>query len=148
MLGLFVLSGDDAQARFDKAMRSLRADNAHRDFGNRVLPLINQPANSKEDITRLVVTAGVDSTDGYIALRILLGISTGQTRDIFTRLFDDDFCYRLTDLKIRGDDLIAIGITGSKIGEILNSLLMSVALWEVKNEKKALLAMAKKLHDS
>lgn len=47
--------------------------------------------------------------------------------------------FTLSSLKISGNDLISLGITGKKIGEALNLLLNEVIEEKIKNQKEALL---------
>jgi len=49
----------------------------------------------------------------------------------------------IKDLAVKGNDLITIGITGHRIGEILNMLLEEVLLNPENNKKDILLTKAK-----
>jgi tRNA nucleotidyltransferase (CCA-adding enzyme) len=53
--------------------------------------------------------------------------------------------FTLSSLKISGNDLISLGITGKKIGEALNLLLNEVIEEKIKNQKEALLKRAAQL---
>jgi tRNA nucleotidyltransferase (CCA-adding enzyme) len=53
--------------------------------------------------------------------------------------------FTLSSLKISGNDLIALGITGKKIGEALNLLLNEVIEEKIPNQKEALLKRAAQL---
>ena len=57
-------------------------------------------------------------------------------------LIHDDICLKVTDLAIDGYDLMAFGITGPKIGTVLNALLEKVMDEELPNEAMALLKAA------
>lgn len=61
-------------------------------------------------------------------------------------VLQENECFTLKDLAINGKDLIEYGITqGKLIGEILNTLLISVIDCEIKNEKDELFKMIKQL---
>lgn len=51
--------------------------------------------------------------------------------------------YRLSHLKINGDDLLRFGFQGKEIGEILNAILIAVMKDEIRNEKCIELEYAK-----
>jgi tRNA nucleotidyltransferase (CCA-adding enzyme) len=53
--------------------------------------------------------------------------------------------FTLSSLKISGNDLISLGITGKKIGEALNLLLNEVIEEKIPNQKEALLKRAAQL---
>ena len=59
---------------------------------------------------------------------------------IVDELVAENSCLTLRDLAVNGHDLMALGITGRRIGELLNSLLCRVLDEELPNEKEALLA--------
>ena len=50
---------------------------------------------------------------------------------------------RISDLKINGRDLEALGVKGREVGELLQKLLEDASEGRVKNEKEALLERAK-----
>ena len=63
---------------------------------------------------------------------------------IVAKLRAEDACLSLKDLKIGGEDLIALGIPkGKEIGRILNVLLEQVLDGELPNEREALINAAK-----
>lgn len=63
-----------------------------------------------------------------------------------TRIINRGDCYKLSQLNVNGDDLIAQGVeAGSKVGTLLNMLLQLVITEELKNDKKALLEQLDKL---
>ena len=65
---------------------------------------------------------------------------------IVERLREENACLSLKDLKIGGEDLIAMGIPkGKEIGRILNALLEQVLDGELPNERKALMDAAQDL---
>lgn len=65
---------------------------------------------------------------------------------MLSQIKSDNMCYRLSHLKISGDDLIEAGIkNGELIGKILNKLLYLVINEEIENSKASLLKKAEDL---
>ena len=65
---------------------------------------------------------------------------------IVEKLRDENACLSLGDLKIGGEDLIAMGIPkGKEIGRILHTLLEQVLDGELDNERDVLLRVAKEI---
>lgn len=57
-------------------------------------------------------------------------------------------CYRISDLKINGNDIISLGVkSGRQIGFVLNSLLEAVICEKIENEREILLAKARVIID-
>ena len=54
-------------------------------------------------------------------------------------------CLKLRDLEVNGHDLMALGLSGSAIGDCLNSLLAQVLDEKIPNEKAALLAAVRRM---
>ena len=50
---------------------------------------------------------------------------------------------RIDMLDINGKELISLGYTGEAVGKMLDELLSKVAICELKNEKRVLIAYAK-----
>ena len=60
-------------------------------------------------------------------------------------IIDNGECYRISDLEINGNDLMALGVNGRRIREILEHLLSEVIEGKVKNNKKELIKCAKSI---
>lgn len=63
-------------------------------------------------------------------------------RGLLAELKAEDACLCLKDLAVNGNDLMALGYRGRKIGTCLDALLEQVVDERLPNEKKALLAFA------
>ena len=63
--------------------------------------------------------------------------------NLLDQLVAESSCLTLKSLAVNGHDLMALGYTGSRIGEILNSLLQQVVDETLPNEKTALLQAVK-----
>ena len=59
-------------------------------------------------------------------------------------LLQQQACFSLRDLAVRGGDLMELGVSGPALGALLNRLLEAVMDGRVPNEKQALLRLAEK----
>ena len=62
---------------------------------------------------------------------------------VLEKVLQEQQCFSLAQLAVNGRDMIAIGLNGKAIGEMLNTLLTEVVEERLPNEKEALLAAAK-----
>lgn len=67
-----------------------------------------------------------------------------QTRDIVNDIINENECFSIKHLAIDGNDLIALGFRGKKIGETLEKCLTAVIDGKVENEKGKLLKYIQK----
>ena len=63
---------------------------------------------------------------------------------LLKEILAENACLTLKDLAVNGHDLMALGFTGTAIGDCLNDLLRKVVDEELPNEKAALLAAIKR----
>ncbi len=66
-----------------------------------------------------------------------------ETRNIINEIISENECFSVKDLKINGNDLIALGFKGKEIGEKLNLCLDAVIEGKVENEYKKLIIFVK-----
>ena len=64
---------------------------------------------------------------------------------IADRILEKQACLTLRQLAVKGEDMMALGLRGRKIGSTLEALLSEVLEGTVENEREALLACAKEL---
>ena len=67
-----------------------------------------------------------------------------QTREIVNEIINEKECFSIKHLAIDGNDLIALGFRGKKIGETLEKCLTAVIDGKVENEKGKLLKYIQK----
>ena len=98
------------------------------------------------DMRRLIGKEGKNAVFGGIRVRAALGDgSAPEAIRTAGAIVSRGDCVRVSDLNISGADLIReFGISGERIGEILDELLYLVTGDAVENEKDALLAEAEK----
>ena len=67
-----------------------------------------------------------------------------ECREIVNEILSTNECFSIKHLAINGNDLIALGFKGKKIGEALEKTLTAVIDGKVKNEKSELFEYIKK----
>lgn len=127
------LYGEDSAEHFYSALTSLRCDNKHKDYGYSVLK--NYKAKTDDSVSQniLLIKTDLEVARGVIELKIALGLSESQELEILDSLIENGVCYRISDLKINGNDIRSLGLSGKKIGETLEALLYSVAEGKIEN---------------
>lgn len=139
-LYLFARADRDCCAEnFDRTMTELRCDNRHKDYGFSVLSGIDLPIESETDIRLLFVRCGETVARGIIKLKRLLGEAAEDTERILEGLSASGFCYKISDMKINGEDLISLGYKGRRIGEVLSALIYDIAVGKIENNREELL---------
>ena len=148
-LSLFALSSrSEAGESYSLAMRSLHSDNHRRELGACVLNNLEAPTEDDAHIRLLLVKVGDVCAKSILQLKILLGEAESSALTRLERILALNPCYRISDMKIDGNDLSAIGISGKNIGDTLRALLLMIAEGKIENEKDRLIEVAKKLSRS
>ena len=86
---------------------------------------------------------GKEAVEGAVKLGILTGRFTDAEAEILTSALSSGRPYMISQLDIRGNDLISLGIRGEGIGEALEALLYAAISGEVDNERGALVEYIK-----
>ncbi|MBO4262468.1 MAG: polynucleotide adenylyltransferase, partial [Clostridia bacterium] len=68
----------------------------------------------------------------------------GEIREKAEEIVDKNECFELSSLAVGGDDIILLGFSGTRIGEILERLLDEVVCERLPNEREKLLGFAAK----
>lgn len=137
----------------------LRASN---DTVNKVTTLVYHHDSvipeTEKSVRRLLMKLGYDTT--ILLYKVNRADAKGQVEsqieqrlghinileDITHKIIAAKECFSLKDMKISGDDIIALGVPPSKrVGEILNALLSEVIDGELENTKEALILRASEL---
>ena len=121
---------------YEAAMRELKSDNLRRNYGIKTLSLKDHKTETPDDIKLLLIAGGPDSARDVCALKRLRG--EPDPKEMLDAVLESAPCYKISDLRVRGDDLSAIGFKGKEIGEMLSRLLVAAALGRVENDPEAL----------
>ena len=134
-LSLFALSvGEGAAQLFDEAMRKLKSDNKHRLFGVSVLNNITADTDSRISLIHLLIKGGVEVSLAVIKLKALLNIASPESEKMLVEILNSDACYKLSKLKVNGNDMRGFGLSGKEIGQELDRILLLVAEGKLENE--------------
>lgn len=132
----------------------LRFDHRTRDRVLKLLSHMDTPFVTDERALRRF-TAGLGGRDALLLLSLHTAIARAEgnqerEREIaeakqgVEKLIHDGLCSSIAELAVGGDDLISIGFPkGRAVGDTLRRLLDAVLDGEVKNEKEALLSLAR-----
>ena len=156
--GHFKGHGDAGVEIVKDVMKRLRFDNktaarvtALVDYHDREIPAVEKSVKrlmnhfSDEDISILMEVKRCDRL-AHAKDYCELSDALVEIPRIVQKLRAEDACLSLKDLKIGGEDLIAMGIPkGKEIGRILNLLLEKVLDGELENDREALLAQARRM---
>lgn len=145
LLSLFILNSKDARASFAASTVRLKTDSAHRTYGENVLSLYGSADTaSRHGALSLLSAGGPEVAYGVLSLGILLGEKTELDRDILEDAIASGIPYKLSELAIGGNDVVALGLEGPMIGKALSYLLGAVMRGECANDKDALLDLCQK----
>lgn len=146
----------------ENILTRLRFDN---DTKDKVLTLVRmhdtpimldkEDAPSKKRLKRILSQIGVDLTFDLIEIKRCDNSSQNPkyyrgydfyktTYDMLDEIINGDECFSIKDLKINGNDLIAIGFKGKDIGKALQRCLDGVIAEKVENNFDDLIKYAKK----
>lgn len=155
--GHFYGHAEESAAIADAVLRRLKAPTALRE---EAVLLIRQHmtrfAPEKRILRRWLGRLGTERMDALLQLQEadLGSKGTGkpadmsqffEIRSVLSEIEAENACLSLKDLAVNGHDLMALGITGRKIGLTLNRLLELVMDENMPNEKNALLDAAKNM---
>ena len=146
LIALFYLNSPNPSESFAMAMKRLHTDSATRELGAKIIPLIDT-ADTESDVglTYILRDIGEECAVTLVETRILLGLSNENSRSRLDSLVKRGAVYRISDLKINGKIIGALGAVGKQIGDILSSLLDSVIEGRIKNDEEELISAAKKM---
>jgi len=141
LLSLFALSVENPSSAFSCAMRRLKSDNATRRTGEAVLSEISRHTlTTISDATELLSLLGEHGAGIFVELECVLGRFGERERELLSEALNKKIPYRISDLAVTGDDLLALGLRGREIGESLEKLLSLVISGELANNKQDILS--------
>ena len=147
LLSLFALCESENPAdTFASAMKRLKTDKAVRLLGSAVLSAYGKyELCSEKGMHYALMRLGEEVLRALVRTEYLTGRLERSTEDILENLLIGGVPYRISDLKIGGDDLAALGFFGREIGDALGELLLKVVVGELSNEREELVSFALKL---
>ena len=106
-----------------------------------ILSIINKKNASSEDIKLLLNLLGLDDYKRSIIVKKYLNITSDGEVEVLMleKIVRENQPYLLQHLAVNGDDLIALGFSGAKVGFILKKMLLDVIKDQAKNNRDYLL---------
>ena len=102
--------------------------------------LHTEPPSGRADWKRLLRQYGVESAD--CASRVHDALHGGSCRRQLREVLKSGECFSLKHLAVGGDDLLALGLRGRALGDMLNFLLDYVIEFPENNRRELLLSLA------
>lgn len=140
----------------DAILRRLRFDNATREavvtlvaWHDREIPRTEKSVGralrklGAERLRQLTQVKRADNLGQAPAFRTRLR-EVERIAQIMEDLLAKDACFSLRQLAVSGRDLLALGLRGPEVGEVLDRLLSAVVDGEIPNERSALLRVAQR----
>ncbi len=100
---------------------------------------LGETPKTKKDVKLLLYKYSKDNVLIYFEYLKAVGIDTGSIYSLLSEIEAKGEPYLVSHLKIKGDDLLKLGITGKELGERLNKLCLFVIENPEKNNRDDLL---------
>ncbi len=130
-----------------EAIRSLKPDNKTYSVTKKLIDLLFLPDMLAGD--RAIEYALENGAEFTLFAADVLSVKNAETGTAAKRLIldrlSDGACFDIKSLEVRGEDIIALGAVGSKVGDIISELLRLVAYGVLKNEKRIILEKAEEI---
>ena len=140
LAALFLLNSSEPQLSADRVLTELKTDKFTRTHTVSVLSAYsNVFFDNQKTVLIALAKYGKEVIEGVLSLGILTGRFTDTEGDIFSCALECGIPYRISELAVRGTDLLSLGIKGEQVGEALNALLYAVIGGESGNDKTSLL---------
>ncbi len=144
LTALFYISGTTSED-FIKAMRRLRTDTNTAEMGSAALSSIGKySTGTSVGIGRLLRDKGEDAARLTVRTEVLLGMGSDSSLGLLEDYLEES-PYKLSHLRVGGNDLMLLGARGRRIGELLEELLSEVIDKKLENHREALLSRAESL---
>ncbi len=145
LLSVFKLSHKNPAERFADFCMRMKTDSKTKKLGILALENINSDLTSLQNMRLLIIKCGIEAAELICELKELLGEDCAVKSSRISELLESGYPLSLSELKVGGDDIKALGFHGKEIGELLSRLLSLTACGKVKNEREALLSAAQRL---
>ena len=142
----FLYSGG---AEVRAALDFLRVPNKTKKAAQDMLTLLNMPfPKTKPEIKEMLYLTSPVSVENYFDYKAAYGENCENARNMLSEIIENAEPYKISDLKIRGEDLKKLGIRGRETGEMLEALRKYVIPDPTLNTKSRLLEEIKNLRSN
>ena len=137
--------GSDVTAALD----FLKVPNKTKKAAQDMLTLLNMPfPKTKPEIKEMLYLTSPVSVENYFDYKAAYGENCENARNMLSEIIENAEPYKISDLKIRGEDLKKLGIRGRETGEMLEALRKYVIPDPTLNTKSRLLEEIKNLRSN
>ena len=152
LLSLFILGSTDPGSAFSRAMCRLKTDSSVRRLGEGALgalfAMLDAPLTARFDALKLLSVYGADAVLCAAELAELTDRASDSEIALVRSAVSSGVPYKISELKISGNDLAALGFAGRGIGEALSRLLEGVMAGECENSLESLSLMARSIENN
>jgi len=143
LISVFYLSAASPEEAFSETMRRLKSDRQTERRGRAVLSVMtDEPTGDRLLLT--VLDKGIDLVNFALTLLLRIKPETERLYLPLAEFISSSKPSRLSELKIDGRDINALGISGSAVGELLSYIMLAVMRGEVENDRDELIRFIKK----
>ena len=131
------------------ALDFLKVPNKTKKNARDMLTLLNMPfPKKKPEIKEMLYLISPVSVENYFDYKAAYGENCENARSMLSEIIENAEPYKISDLKIRGEDLKKLGIRGRETGEMLEALRKYVIPDPTLNTKSRLLEEIKNLRSN
>lgn len=131
------------------ALDFLKVPNKTKKAARDMLTLLNMPLPvSKPEIKEMLYLTSPLSVENYFDYKAAYGENCENARNMLSEIIENAEPYKISDLKIRGEDLKKLGISGRETGEMLEAMRKYVIPDPTLNTKSRLLEEIKNLRSN
>lgn len=121
------------------ALDFLRVPNKTKKSARDILTLLNMPfPSTKAEIKEMLYLTSPLSVENYFNYKVAYGENCENARNMLSEIIKNAEPYKISDLKIRGEDLKKLGISGREVGDTLEALRRLIINDPTLNTKKRL----------
>ena len=137
LFGFLYSATDDLMS----ALNFLKPSNKEKRLYQNILTLLSLPfPHSKEELKEMLFKTDLISVEKYLYFKSsYFGRDTENAQSMLREILENGEPYRISDLKIGGENLKNMGISGEKIGETLEYLRQCVTADPALNRREILL---------
>jgi tRNA nucleotidyltransferase/poly(A) polymerase len=138
-LSLFASSGAE---NYVLAMHRLKTDRATVDAGKMVISSLGKYNKDDVGLAFMLRDLGFENAKLLLECEVILGRLDITEIELLLKVESSGIPYKLSMLDINGNDLLALGFSGTLIGKALHILQEKVIYKEIRNEKIQLMSVA------
>ena len=132
LFGFLYFSGCDVSETLDL----LKESNENKNYCKNLNLLMQYKIpNSKPELKQLLSFASKENIEDWLTLKNTMGYKTAEALKFLEEIIENNEPYLISHLKISGDYLKKIGISGKEIGNVLENLKQHVIMHPEKNTK-------------